>query len=48
MPERIERFRAQVSNFLPPVPRRSKWIEAPVVNDEDAPLLDGEHGAAST
>ena len=36
MPEWIERFRAQVSTRESP--RRSKWIEAPVVNDEDALL----------
>ncbi len=36
MPEWIPRFRVQVSTRE--APRRTKWIEAPVVNDEDALL----------
>jgi len=36
MPDWIPRFRAQVSTREPP--SRKKWIEAPVVNDEDALL----------
>jgi bifunctional non-homologous end joining protein LigD len=36
MPEWIPRFRVQVSTRE--TPRRRKWIEAPIVNDEDALL----------